>query len=423
MKEFDLIIVGAGASGLLAGISASRFLKNILILEKNESPGKKLKLTGNGRCNLTNSANLDEFIKAFGKNGKFLYPSFLNFFSKEIIELLENENIECVEEDAGRIFPVNKDAVDITNVFLNKLKNLKIIYNTVVLDLICEANTILGVKTENINYFSKTVIIATGGCSYPLTGSTGDGFKFAKNLGHKTIKARPALVSLESSSVKELQGLTLDKVLVSFFINNKKKKEEIGSILFTHYGVSGPLVLNNSKFLVDELLAQKKVELRLDFLPDLNFKEADTKFLNFIEKHPNMFFINILDFLLPNKLCLRLLKNLKIDTSVLTKNVSSRERLAVIHLLKEFVIEISKTRPLKEAMLTAGGVVLSEINPKTMESKLVSNLYFVGETLDIDAISGGYNLQAAFSTGWLAGEAASGKIIVNKWLDFYFYFC
>lgn len=404
MNEYDLIIVGAGASGLVAGISASRFSKNILIVEKNNSAGKKLKITGNGRCNLTNSAKLDDFLKAFGKNGKFLYPSFLNFFSKDIINLLEEEGVFCFEEEDGRIFPKSNNSNDVLKAFLNKLSDVKIIFNTKIRDLILKDNTALGVQTENQKLFSKNVIIATGGCSYPITGSTGDAYSFAKKLGHQIVLPKPSLVPLESFIGKELQGVSLENILLSVYVNSKKQNEILGDIIFTHYGVSGPLILNLSKFIVEELLKKNKVRLLIDLIPLFSTKELDFKIIKILEDHPKMILKNVLAFFLKNKVCDYILGILKIDPNKVSNKLSKIERLSILKLMKEFSFEIVKSRPIEEAMITAGGVSLKDINPKTMGSKIVKNLYFVGEVLDLDAICGGFNLQSAFSTAWLAGE-------------------
>lgn len=402
---YDLIIIGAGASGLLAAISARRFTKNILILEKNKSAGKKLKITGGGKCNFTNFASLEGFISAFGKNGKFLYSSFLSFFSTDIISLLDELGIEHIIKNDGYVFPKKGDANSLVEALLSKLKDIQIKYNSKVEKLIIKEANVIGVEANNNKIYSKNVIVATGGLSYPQTGSTGDGYTFASLTKHKVINPIPSLIALECQGFKDLQALSLKNIGFSIFVDNKKFKTGQSDIIFTHFGVSGPFIINNSKLCVIGILENKNIKIVLDLLIDLTLKELDEKIIDLINTHPNMLFINILNLILAHRLSVHIIENLKINKNILSKELRSKERLSIVKQIKEFEIKITNFRPIDEAMITAGGVSLKDINPKTMESKIVKNLYFIGEVLDLDAICGGFNLQAAFSTGWLAGES------------------
>jgi len=401
MKNYDLIIVGAGSAGLLAAISAKRFSKNILIIEKNKSAGKKLKLTGNGRCNLTNVASINTFIEAFN-NKKFLYPSFNNFFSNDIIKLLENNNIYCIKEADGKIFPKNHNANDLVNALLNELKDINILYNQNLIEVLIKNNQIEGVKTNNNIYFSNKLIIATGGASYPDTGSDASNFEIIKKTKHKITKIMPALVGLEASSSKQLQGISLNNIDFKIIVDNKKKYKVTGSVLFTHYGISGPLVIDYSAFCIEAILNKKKVLINLDLLKDFKNHELEIKINQLLKQHSKKLVVNVLSQLLPYKLIKVILLKLNIDLNA--KELTKAEKNKLIHLIKNFDIEIYGSRGFNEAMLTRGGVLLDELNPKTLESKIIQGLYFAGEVLDIDAKSGGYNLQAAFSSGWLAGQ-------------------
>ena len=414
VKDYDLIIIGAGASGLMTAISAGEEKLKILLIEKQEKSGSKLKITGKGRCNITNTAPINDFIEKFGKQGPFLYRAFSVFFSNDLISLFENNGVKCVTERGGRVFPESNKAFDILNVLLKKIRKFKVdtIRETVVQELLIEDNVAVGVLTKNMKtnigrtYFGKNIVVSTGGLSYPLTGSTGDGYKFAERVGHTVKKTHPSLVGLDISdnSLDRLEGLSLKNVTAKMFVNNKKHSEEFGDMLFTKTGISGPIVLKLSRkyAILDD---KSHVKISIDLKPALDFQKLDERIERELKENNRMQLNNILRHLLPKTLVSTCLRLNKLNPNKFANQVNKQERKALCQWLKDFSVEITQSRPIEEAIITAGGVSLKEINPQTMESKKVKNLYFVGEVLDIDADTGGYNLQGAFSTGWLAGKS------------------
>lgn len=400
-----VIVIGGGPAGMLAAISASMQGNDVTILEKMNSLGK-LCITGKGRCNITSSLPIEEFIKNTPGNGKFLYSAFQNFNNQDIINLLKEQGLKTKEERGNRIFPVTDRASDVLDALIKKLKkqSVKIITNCKVDEILTENDRVIGVKAQNKIYEADKIILATGGESYPTTGSTGDGYKFAKKLGHTIIDPKPSLVALETRGqsleiCQRLQGLTLKNVGIKFVKENKVIYEDFGEMLFTHFGVSGPIILSGSAHLVRTNI--ENVKLIIDLKPALSEEKLEERILRDFENEKNKDFKNSLEKLLPKKLIPVVVEMMNIDKKV--NEVTKVERKKLVEILKKLTIEISGFRPVEEAIITAGGVSVKEINPKTMESKLVKGLYFAGEIIDVDSYTGGFNLQIAYSTGYTAG--------------------
>ncbi len=401
-----VIVIGGGPAGMLSAISASIQGNDVTILEKMNSLGKKLCITGKGRCNITSSLQIEKFIKNTQSNGKFLYSAFQNFNNQDIINLLKEEGLKTKEERGNRIFPVTDRASDVLDALIKKLKKqkVKIITNAKVDEILVKDGKVIGVMVGNKKYDAEKVILATGGKSYPTTGSTGDGYKLAEKLGHKIIELKPSLVALTAKSnsleiCKELQGLTLKNVKIKFMQNSKILYEDFGEMLFTHFGVSGPLILSGSAHLVRK--SMENVKLIIDLKPALSEEKLEERILRDFSKEKNKDFKNSLDDLLPKKLIPVIVELMNINKKV--NEITKEERKKLVNLLKKFTIDIQGFRPIEEAIITAGGISTKEINPKTMESKLVKGLYFAGEIIDVDSYTGGFNLQIAYSTGYTAG--------------------
>ncbi|MCR5146969.1 MAG: NAD(P)/FAD-dependent oxidoreductase [Clostridia bacterium] len=417
-----VVIIGGGPAGMMAGISAARCGNDVVILEKMNMLGKKLLITGKGRCNITSSLDISEFIPNVPGNGRFLFSCFERFTNKDIIELLEKHGVKVKEERGNRIFPVSDKSMDVLDAFIQELKQLKvkIITNAKVQKILAESNKVTGV--EFVKDGQKTVlnadkvVLATGGNSYQATGSTGDGYKIAEELGHTITPIKPSLVPLVAQNeslrlCKSLQGLSLKNVQIKIEDHEKAKViyEDFGEMLFTHFGVSGPTILSGSAHLlryknVDELLKNGKIVLKIDLKPALSEEKLDSRVLRDFEKDKNKFFKNSLNELLPQKLIEPVIKLSEIDGNKKVNEVTKQERTRLVKLLKNFTIVISGFRLIDEAIITSGGISIKEINPKTMESKLIEGLYFAGEIIDVDAYTGGFNLQIAYSTGFVAGE-------------------
>lgn len=402
-------IIGGGPAGMMAAIAASE-KSQVTLYEKNDILGKKLLITGKGRCNLTNAGTEDEIIEAFGKNGRFLFSALNSFSNKDLMNFFEKRGLPLKVERGKRVFPESDKSLDVLRVLEKELneKNIKILKNTSVKKINVLENNGFEIVTEKGNETYDALVITTGGKSYPKTGSTGDGYIFARSLGHSVSALSPYLIPLETNQedIKELMGLSLKNVLLKAFVNGKKKGEEFGEMIFTHFGISGPVVLTLSKIAVDALKKEKnKVVYYIDFKPALSFDELDKRIIRDFEKYNNKQFKNALDDLLPRKMIPVVLNRSGIDEEKKVNQISKEERKIIIDLLKDFPVEISGTRPLSEAIVTSGGISLKEINPKTMESKLYPGLFFAGEILDLDGVTGGYNLQEAFSTGFLAGSS------------------
>lgn len=408
---YDVVVIGGGASGMIAAGTAGSLGKNVLLFEKNDKLGKKLYITGKGRCNITNTASLDDFLKNVPKNSKFLYSVLNNYTNQDIIHLLKTLGLKTKVERGGRVFPVSDKSSDVIKCFEKYLQinNVSVKLNSKVASIIHKNNIITGVKLTNGEVINtNSIVIATGGLSYPMTGSDGDGYKFAKKLGHKVIDLYPSLVPLvvKEEYVKELQGLTLKNVTVQLESNGKTLFKEFGEMLFTHFGLSGPLILSASYFAVEAMKKGKEVRIVIDLKPYMNYDELDKRLLKDFELFANKKFKNSLNNLLPQKIIPTIISLSGISELKTVNQISKEERKKLAIILKNLDFEIINTRPVSEAIVTSGGVSVKEINPKTMESKLIKGLYFAGEVIDVNAFTGGFNLQIAFSTGYVAGYNA-----------------
>ncbi len=408
-----VIVVGGGPAGMMSAITAAENGNEVLIIEKNSTFGKKLLITGKGRCNITSSLYMSDFIKNTPGNGMFLYSAFQNYTNTDIIEFLRKQGLEVKEERGNRIFPVTDKSIDVLNCFEKRIKELNIKYmlNTTVEKILIKNYEVLGLRTNREIIKAEKIILATGGKSYPLTGSTGDGYRIASELGHKITPIRPSLVPLEiyeKEECKKLQGLSLKNVKIKIEEDKKVIYEDFGEMLFTHFGISGPTILSGSAHLVrykniDEKLKNKNIKLSIDLKPALTEEQLDDRILRDFKEFKNKQFKHSLDKLLPQKMLPVIIEQSKIEPEKRVNEVTKEERKRLITLLKNFEITIKGFRPVEEAIITSGGINIKEINPKTMESKLIKGLYFAGEIIDVDAYTGGFNLQIAYSTGYTAG--------------------
>mgnify|MGYP005839339689 CR=1 FL=1 len=383
----------------------------VLLLEKKDRLGLKLRITGKGRCNLTNATDMDDFVSHFGPTGRFLYRAFSRFFSAELRAFFAARGVPTVVERGQRVFPASNEARHIVDALCQYLgeHGVSIQYNTPVTQLLTKDQRIIGVQTgAGRTLHAPCVILATGGASYPLTGSTGDGYRLAAEVGHRIVPIRPALVPLETEELwaAALQGLSLRNVQVSLLLDGRPLAREFGEMLFTHFGVSGPLILTLSKRAV-AALERGRVELSIDLKPALNDEQLDQRLRRELERSGRRSFRNILKTLLPLRLRDPFIALTGIPADKPGHQITGEERQRIHRQLRDMRLTVKAPRPLSEAIVTAGGVDINEIEPRTMESKLIQGLYFCGEVIDIDADTGGYNLQAAFSTGFLAGESAA----------------
>ena len=394
-------IIGGGAAGLLAGIAAAQNGAQVTIFEKMRLPGKKIMITGKGRCNITNACEIPEFIKNIPGNGRFLNSALHRFTNDDIVLLLESHGLQTKVERGGRIFPVSDKAKDVVDTLVKIFTEAggKLQLDTKVID----------VKTISGVYPADAVILAAGGASYPGTGSDGGGAKLAAKLGHKIVPLRPSLVPLESDYpyVDDLQGLSLRNVQGTLTADGEKIGSEFGEMLFTHFGVSGPIILSLSNLAAKALDEGKEVELHIDLKPALSEEKLDARIQRDFTQYSKKQLANGMKDLLPQRLIPVVCDMAYLDEEKFINQISREERHRLLAALKNFCVPITSTRPLAEAIVTAGGVSVKEINPKTMESKLIRGLHFAGEVMDVDGYTGGYNLQAAFSSGHAAGMAAA----------------
>ena len=412
----NVIVIGGGPAGMMAAITAAEYGNNVTIIERNSDFGKKLLITGKGRCNITSSLYMSEFIKNTPGNGQFLYSAFQNYTNTDIIDFLKNQGLEVKEERGNRIFPVTDKSIDVLNCFKSKINELKIkkLFNTRVQKILVQNGEVLGVRTEKEIIQTDKIILATGGKSYPLTGSTGDGYLIAKNIGHKVTEIRPSLVPLviyEKNECKEMQGLSLRNVGIKIIDESKNKLiyEDFGEMIFTHFGISGPTILSGSAHLVrykeiDNLMKEQKIKLQIDLKPALTEEQLDERILRDFKEFKNKQFKHALDKLLPQKMIPIVIEKTKINEEKRVNEITKEERRNLVKVLKKFELTIKDFRPVEEAIITSGGINIKEINPKTMESKKVKGLYFAGEIIDVDSYTGGFNLQIAYSTGYVAGK-------------------
>lgn len=411
----NVIVIGGGPAGMMAAITAAEYGNNVTIIEKNSDFGKKLLITGKGRCNITSSLYMSEFIKNTPGNGQFLYSAFQNYTNTDIIDFLKRQGLEVKEERGNRIFPVTDKSIDVLNCFKSKINELKIkkLFNTRVQKILVQNGEVLGVRTDKEIIQTDKIILATGGKSYPLTGSTGDGYLIVKNIGHKVTEIRPSLVPLviyEKNECKEMQGLSLRNVGIKIIDESKNKLiyEDFGEMIFTHFGISGPTILSGSAHLVrykeiGNLMKEQKIKLQIDLKPALTEEQLDERILRDFKEFKNKQFKHALDKLLPQKMIPIVIEKTKINEEKRVNEITKEERRNLVKVLKKFELTIKDFRPVEEAIITSGGINIKEINPKTMESKLVKGLYFAGEIIDVDSYTGGFNLQIAYSTGYTAG--------------------
>lgn len=404
-------IIGGGAAGLLAGIAAAQNGAQVTIFEKMRLPGKKIMITGKGRCNITNACEIPEFIKNIPGNGRFLNSALHRFTNDDIVLLLESHGLQTKVERGGRIFPVSDKAKDVVDTLVRIFTEAggKLQLDTKVIEILAKDGQVTGVKTISGVYPADAVILAAGGASYPGTGSDGGGAKLAAKLGHKIVPLRPSLVPLESDYpyVDDLQGLSLRNVQGTLTAGGEKIGSEFGEMLFTHFGVSGPIILSLSNLAAKALDEGKEVELHIDLKPALSEEKLDARIQRDFTQYSKKQLANGMKDLLPQRLIPVVCDMAYLDEEKFINQISREERHRLLAALKNFCVPITSTRPLAEAIVTAGGVSVKEINPKTMESKLIRGLHFAGEVMDVDGYTGGYNLQAAFSSGHAAGMAAA----------------
>ena len=406
-----IIVIGGGASGIMAAIRAAEHGAEVILFEKMPRVGRKLAITGKGRCNLTNAADISEIVKNIPGNGKFLFSALKNFSSTDTVNFFESLGVVTKIERGGRIFPASDDAKEVIDALLRRLAILgvEVKTNSPVKEILAENKKIVGVIVGDKKFFADAVILATGGASYPATGSSGDGFRFAKKLGHTVTEILPALVPLEVEEdfVKDLQGLSLKNVRVKLSADGKKISELFGEMLFTHFGVSGPIILTLSRQAAKLLAEGRFVELEINLKPALTPEQLDARLLRDFDKFKRKTIKNSLVELLPAKLIPIILDLSYLPEEKRVDEITQAERRRLVEILRGLPLTITKTRPIEEAIVTAGGVSIKEIDPRTMKSKIIDGLYIVGEVADIDGFTGGFNLQAAWSMGNAAGIFAA----------------
>ena len=404
-----IIVIGGGAAGMMAAVQASSRNNQVLLLEKNEKLGKKIYITGKGRCNLTNACDTEELFQHVLRNRKFLYSAFYSFSNWQVMDFFQNHGLAIKTERGERVFPQSDHASDVIQTLQRVLKQqrVQLRLDTEVTELLSDRKKITGVRIKDNSVLdADAVILATGGCSYCSTGSTGDGYGFAKALGHTVTKRQPALVPLEAGEawVKELQGLSLRNVKASIHKDGKMLYEDFGEMLFTHYGVSGPLMLSASSIINDQM-EHMPLSLSIDLKPALSKEQLDKRILRDFKENQNRCFKNALQKLLPAKLIPVIIRLSNIEPERKVNEITKQGRQELLELIKAFPLTLTRFRDFNEAIITRGGVSVKEVNPSTMESRLVQGLYFAGEVLDLDALTGGFNLQIAWSTGYLAGNS------------------
>lgn len=406
MEDRTVVIVGGGAAGMMACAAAAKRVKKVILAEKNNMLGKKLRITGKGRCNITNNAPIEDFIANVPTNGKFLYSAFYDFTNEDVVKMFEDSGVKTKVERGERVFPVSDSAKDVAeamkkNALLPNVEQIR----CEVKALIVKDGKVGGVKTDKGIIKADSVILATGGKSYPLTGSDGRGYRIAEAAGHTIVPPKPSLIPIVTKEKwpREAMGLSLKNVRISI-IDKKEIFSDFGEMIFTHFGISGPIVLSASAHMKNA--DKKNYKIKIDLKPALDSAQLDRRICRDFEKHANKQFINSLDDLLPKALIPIVAKLSEIDERKTVNSITKEERHRLGEVIKNLTLTFAGFRPIDEAIITSGGVKISEINPSTMESKIVSGLYFAGEIIDVDAYTGGFNLQIAFSTGHLAGMNA-----------------
>lgn len=406
------IVIGGGPAGMIACGTLSKECDKVILIEKNKFLGKKLRITGKGRCNITNNADIEEFINNVPTNPRFLYSAFYSFTNMDIISLLESLGVKTKVERGERVFPESDSAKEVADALKKYAlsKNVTLV-NDEAVKLLTDDGKITGVKTTKSIYKADYVVLATGGCSYPLTGSDGGGYKLAKSVGHSIITPNPSLIPIVTNEkwVKDLMGLSLKNIEISV-LNSKNKKiySDFGEMLFTHFGVSGPVILSASAHMKN--IDKEKYTISIDLKPALDFEKLDKRICRDFEQFKNKHIINALDELLPKALVPLIIKLSNIPEHKEVNSITKEERHALIDTIKNLKVSVKEFRPIDEAIITSGGIKVGEINPSTMESKITENLYFAGEIIDVDAYTGGFNLQIAYSTGYLAAISILEKI-------------
>lgn len=412
--DYDIIVIGAGASGMICAGQAAIGGAKVLLIEKMRMPGCKLRITGKGRCNITNIAEKEDFLKHVGPESRFLYNAFSVFFSQELIDFFERIGVKTKVEQGGRIFPVSDKATDLVEAMVNWLSKtgVTLVCNTAVRELIIKDSKVKGVLiSDGSSIYAESVIVATGGISYPATGSTGDGYIFAKKAGHSISQLNPMLVPLTSKDnfTSKLHGLHLRNVGAKIFVDQKEKYSAFGEMDFYENGIEGPIILTLSRKCIKDINKQKKIHLSIDLKPGLTHEMLDSRLKRDIDKLGKSNVLELLKGLLPSQLIPVIISLTSIDPEKKCSQINSIERKKLLTILKDFTINIDGHAGYNRAIITGGGISVKEINPKTMESKIIQNLYFIGEVLDLDADTGGYNLQIAFSTGYLAGISVTNR--------------
>lgn len=402
----EVVVIGGGPAGLLCAATAARRGKSVVLFDKNEKPGRKLRITGKGRCNLTNAADISDFIAAVPTNPAFLYSAFYTCTNEDVMRLFQELGVRLKTERGGRVFPVSDSAHEIADALSRYARESgAVLQRDTVQEVLAAGGAVTGVKTKKQGVVeAQYVAIATGGASYPRTGSTGDGYRFAARLGHTVVPPQPSLIPLtaEEAWVRDLQGVSLKNVAIKLYCQNRCVYEDFGEMLFTHFGVSGPVILSASAHLKH---VGERYRLEIDLKPALSFEQLDKRIQRDFEKYMNKNFSNALDDLLPRRLIDVVIARSGIPPETKVHQISRAQRHALCTLLKQFSLTVNGVRPIEEAIITRGGIAVKEVDPSTMQSKLVRNLYFCGEVLDVDAYTGGYNLQIAFSTGYLCGQS------------------
>lgn len=408
----SVLVIGAGPAGMMAAGNAALCGCNVAIADTNKRVGRKLMITGKGRCNITNNCSTDEFIKNIPTNGRFLYSAINNFSSEDTMNFFTNHNLPIKTERGNRVFPVSDKAVDVVDTMHNFIKETKCkLINAEIDSLIIENGTVKGALCGDKKFLADKVVLATGGKSYPLTGSVGKGYDLAKQCGHSIIKPKPSLTSLIScnSYCKTMQGLALKNIALKVIDNstNKEVYSDFGEMLFTHYGISGPVILSASAHMRN--MGKTTYTCLIDLKPALSPEQLDRRILRDFDEFKNKDIVNSLSKLLPHTIIPVIIKLAGIPFDTKCNSITKNQRLLLLNLLKAFPVTVNDFTPIEEAIITSGGICVKEINPKTMESKLINNLYFAGEVIDVDGYTGGFNLQIAFSTGYLAGISAAAE--------------
>ena len=410
MEQKKVVVVGAGPAGMMAAITAAKLGARVTLLEKNDRVGKKLRITGKGRCNVTNDCSVQDFLSNVPTNPRFLYTALSKFSIDDVKSFFEDAGVPLKVERGNRVFPVSDKAADVVSAMLNECKKagVQVLLGKKVSGVNVEDGRVVSVRCGG-EIECDAVVLATGGVSYPLTGSDGDGLRFARNLGHTVTELRPSLVPIVEDGFicREMQGLSLKNVGLKIISEKTGKAvyDDFGEMMFTHFGITGPMVLSASAYLPD--IGKEKYHAEIDLKPALDDKKLDARLLSDFSKYSNKDFLNSLSDLLPQKMIETVVAMSGIDGRKKVNSITREERARLSEVIKHFKINLSHFRPIAEAIVTKGGVSVKEIDPKTMQSRLVEGLFFAGEMIDVDAYTGGFNLQIAFSTGYTAGENAA----------------